>query len=55
MSLTISGMLDAIEKRAKYRRTVQEIKALPLDVALDLDIYPGDAERIAARAVYGKG
>jgi uncharacterized protein YjiS (DUF1127 family) len=41
-------------KRAQYRRTVRELRALPLDVALDLDLYRGDAERIAARAVYGR-
>jgi hypothetical protein len=43
----------AMRKRAHYRRTVAALRGLPLDVALDLDIYPGDAERIAARAVYG--
>ncbi|MAU43527.1 MAG: hypothetical protein CMP09_01525 [Yangia sp.] len=39
--------------RAKYRRTLQELSRLPLDTALDLDIYPGDIRRIAAEAVYG--
>lgn len=38
---------------AKYRRTVAEIEAMPLDVALDLDIYREDATRIARHAVYG--
>jgi hypothetical protein len=45
---------DAAEKRALYVKTRNEIARLPLDVALDLDIYPGDAERIAREAVYGK-
>jgi uncharacterized protein YjiS (DUF1127 family) len=40
-------------RRARYARTVAELRAMPLDVALDLDIHKGDAERIAARAVYG--
>ncbi|SFP56762.1 hypothetical protein [Tranquillimonas alkanivorans] len=40
-------------KRAAYRRTVAEIRSMPLDVALDLNIYPGDAHRIARQAVYG--
>jgi len=39
---------------AAYRRTRDEIANMPLDVALDLDIYPGDADRIAWNAVYGK-
>ena len=45
---------DAVEKRVKYVKTRNEIAQLPLDVALDLDIFPGDAERIAREAVYGK-
>ncbi|WP_218588628.1 hypothetical protein [Marivita hallyeonensis] len=47
-------MRDRIEKRAAYNRTVREIRNMPLDVALDLDIYPGDAEKIAYHAVYGR-
>jgi hypothetical protein len=45
---------DAVEKRAMYVKTRNEIAQLPLDVALDLDIFPGDADRIAYDAVYGK-
>jgi uncharacterized protein YjiS (DUF1127 family) len=41
-----------VARHAEYRRTVKELRSLPLDVALDLDIYPGDAKRIAAQAVY---
>jgi len=43
----------AIQKRAAYNRTRREIANLPLDMALDLDIYPGDADKIAYKAVYG--
>ncbi|MCH2077677.1 MAG: hypothetical protein MK180_12515 [Rhodobacteraceae bacterium] len=43
----------SIEKHREYNRTVLAIRSMPLDVALDLDIYPGDAKKIAARAVYG--
>ena len=43
-----------MEKRRAYNRTVSEIKAMPLDVALDLDLYRGDAERIASQVVYGR-
>jgi hypothetical protein len=39
---------------ARYRRTRDEIARMPLDVALDLDIYPGDAAKIARTAVWGK-
>ncbi len=45
---------EAIEKRALYVRTRDEIAHMPLEVALDLNIYRGDAERIAHEAVYGK-
>ena len=53
MMALLTTLKSRIEKRRAYQRTVDEIKALPLNVALDLDIYPGDAERIASRAVYG--
>ena len=43
----------AARKRAAYNRTVREIESMPLDVALDLGIYRGDAHRIAMEAVYG--
>jgi uncharacterized protein YjiS (DUF1127 family) len=52
--LTIIGNLkEAARKRALYIRTRDEIAQMPLDVALDLDIYRGDAEKIAYKAVYG--
>ncbi|MEF3046682.1 hypothetical protein [Pseudotabrizicola sp. L79] len=38
---------------ALYRKTRAEIANMPLNVARDLDIYPGDADRIARKAVYG--
>lgn len=43
----------AIAKRRAYARTVREISQMPLDVAWDLDIHPGDARKIARKAVYG--
>ena len=48
---TLRGML---EKRAQYLRVKREIAALPVDLAVeDLGIYPGDADEIGHRAVYG--
>jgi uncharacterized protein YjiS (DUF1127 family) len=44
---------DAAAKRATYARTVREIESLRPEVALDLGIYPGDARRLAWKAVYG--
>lgn len=40
-------------KQALYRRTRDEIAHLSPSEALDLGIYPGDAERIARQAVWG--
>jgi hypothetical protein len=54
MSNIISNLRDRLQKRAAYNRTVREIRSMPRDVALDLDIYPGDAEIIAERAIYGR-
>ncbi|WP_373356550.1 hypothetical protein [Pseudoroseicyclus sp. CXY001] len=50
---TFTRLRTAFAKRAAYNRTVSEIRSLPLDIALDLDLYPGDAKRIAREAVYG--
>ncbi len=49
----IQNIRKIVSDRAAYTRTRNEIRALPLDTALDLDIYPGDADKIASRAVYG--
>lgn len=52
--MTIYNTLKtAARKRAAYLRTKAELEAMPLDVALDLNIYRGDASEIAHRAVYG--
>ncbi|MEE4118025.1 MAG: hypothetical protein V2I65_03315 [Paracoccaceae bacterium] len=53
MTDLIARIREIADRRARYLRTRQELRALPLDVALDLDIYPGDADRIARSAVYG--
>lgn len=49
----MTHLLDDLKKRRDYNRTVRALSRLPIDVALDLDIYAGDAEKIARRAVYG--
>lgn len=50
----VKSLRTAAAKRAQYNRIVAEIQSMPLDVALDLDIYRGDAHRIASEAVYGR-
>lgn len=50
----MKSILDAVAKRRQYLRTVSEIEAMPLDVALDLGIFREDARDIAAKAVYGR-
>ena len=47
-------LLNELKKHAMYNRTVRELSNLPVDTALDLDIYPGDAKTLARRAVYGR-
>ena len=54
MLTLIDALKAAAERRARFIRTRDEIARLPLDVALDLNIYPGDADRIAREAVYGR-
>lgn len=55
MHKLIGRLVSAAERRARYARTRREIARLPLDVALDVDLYPRDAARIARKAVYGRG
>ena len=50
----IDTMRSAVHKRIAYLRTKRELENLPRDLAIeDLGIYPGDADKIASRAVYG--
>ena len=51
--MTYQSFKSALQNRIAYRRTVSELRALPLDIALDLHIHRDDAERIASTAVYG--
>lgn len=53
MKALIDRIAEMQDKRARYWRTVQELKAMSIDVALDLDIDRADAEKIAYEAVYG--
>ena len=56
----IDTLKAAAANRAMYRRTRDEIARMPRDVAIDLGIFPEDADRIAraygtrARAWLGK-
>lgn len=45
---------EAARSHALYRKTRNEIANLPLDVALDPDLSPGGADRIAREAVHGR-
>jgi uncharacterized protein YjiS (DUF1127 family) len=50
----LETLREKLAKRAEYNRTVREIRALPVEIAIeDLGLDPFDAETIARRAVYG--
>ncbi len=53
----MTKLIERLKRRAHevalYRRTRNEIARMPLDLALDLDIFPGDAAQIARKAVWG--
>ena len=53
MMNVIERLKTAARRRAAYNRTLYELETMPLDVAIDLDLYPGDFRKIAHRAVYG--
>jgi uncharacterized protein YjiS (DUF1127 family) len=55
MFTVINQLMTAARNHARYIRTRDEIARMPLDVALDLGIYRGDADAIARQAVWGKG
>ena len=49
----LSDLRTAVARRAAYRRTVAELRAIPERLWEDLSIYPGDEHRVAREAVYG--
>ncbi len=49
----ITAIRATAAKRASYRRTLRELRAMSPDVALDLDIDRAAAEKLARTAVYG--
>jgi len=48
------NFMEDLKKRRAYRQTINELRRLPRDVAVDLGIHGGDIKAIAHRAVYGK-
>jgi uncharacterized protein YjiS (DUF1127 family) len=52
MFTVINRLKSAAANRALYRRTRNEIASLPRDIAIDLGIFPEDADRLAYDAVY---
>ena len=54
MFTVVEKLMAAARNQARYRQTRDEIARMPIDVALDLGIYPGDAHEIARKAVWGK-
>ena len=53
MKTLIARLRDTAVKHAAYRRIRNEIATLPHAEALDLGIFPGDADRIARKTVWG--
>jgi uncharacterized protein YjiS (DUF1127 family) len=53
MMTLIENFKSRANKAALYRQTVHELKNLSRHEALDLDIYYGDIQEIAHKAVYG--
>lgn len=54
MATIFTQIRTAAAKRAAYNRTVAELSNMDARIAIeDLGIYPGDAQKIAKRAVYG--
>jgi hypothetical protein len=43
----------AMQKRAAYSRLKHELRSMPRHTAIDLGLFPEDAAKTAARAIYG--
>jgi len=54
MTDLIASFRARARKRADYHRTLAELRAMPLQTMIDLDIAPNDFDRIARAAVYGR-
>ena len=52
MKTRIKKLQTALQNRARYIKTRNEIARLPLDMALDLGLFRGDADKIARKAVW---
>lgn len=53
MTHLLTHLQQGLKKRAAYHRTLAELRRMPLDVAIDLDLDPMQAPKLAAQAVYG--
>jgi uncharacterized protein YjiS (DUF1127 family) len=53
MNRLIENLFTAVKNEAAYRRIRDEIAQMPRSQALDMGVYPEDAEQIASRAVWG--
>ncbi len=51
MTTSITSFRSRLAQHLRYRRTVSELRALPMSVKFDLDIA-GIEDRIAREAVY---
>lgn len=54
MPAILTEIQTRLRQRAAYIRTRNALRDMPLNVAIDLDIYPYDADKLAAKAVYGR-
>jgi len=52
MKALINRVKTALNDYSRYIATRNEIARMPLDVALDLGLFRGDADQIARKAVW---
>ena len=49
----LNNVRTAIEKRVAYSRLKHELRAMPVETAIDLGMFREDAKKTAAKAIYG--
>ncbi|EBA11677.1 hypothetical protein [Roseobacter sp. CCS2] len=49
----LNTVRTAVQKRVAYSRLKHELRAMPVETAIDLGMFREDASKVAAKAIYG--
>ena len=52
MMTVLNTVRTAMQKRVAYERLKRELRAMPLETAIDLGMFREDAAQVARKAIY---